>query len=245
MSGSKTIEIAGYIRNDILKGHYSTGDRLQAERELAAKYDAHRSSVREALKILEQEGLIYNSRGSCPRVQALHKASTNLLPYLLFRDEVPNLDLFRQMFEVLDLLVTNAIELALKNGSAEQISQAVEMVEELISDNIQDRHAIINRLLALIVESTNNIVLKLMYNAIDPTLHERLGTYLNRIPWGYSEHAGVMIGILKNAIANRDIQTAVFTAKQMIQYRQSYVLEFMQSDLRQKEEGTLEAGVAG
>lgn len=51
-------EIVGqHIRNRILSGEFGPGSRL-VERDLADRFDVSRSPVREALRILEQEGLV-------------------------------------------------------------------------------------------------------------------------------------------------------------------------------------------
>jgi len=55
--------IAARLRNDILGGTYKAGERLPAERDLASRLGVNRGSVREALKKLEQMGLVLIRRG--------------------------------------------------------------------------------------------------------------------------------------------------------------------------------------
>ena len=50
--------LADRLREMILKGQYSSGDMLPTERDLVIESGLSRGSVREALKILETEGLI-------------------------------------------------------------------------------------------------------------------------------------------------------------------------------------------
>ena len=56
--------IAAQLRRAILEGAYSYGERLPAERELAMHYQASRSTVREALRQLEEESLVARKIGS-------------------------------------------------------------------------------------------------------------------------------------------------------------------------------------
>ncbi|WP_137389873.1 FadR/GntR family transcriptional regulator [Rhodoligotrophos defluvii] len=55
--------LANRLRNMILGGQLTTGDPLPTERELVAETGLSRSSVREALRILEIEGLINTRPG--------------------------------------------------------------------------------------------------------------------------------------------------------------------------------------
>lgn len=52
-------QIAGQLVRDILRGHYKPGERIR-EQEVADRLQASRGPVREALQIVEQDGLIEN-----------------------------------------------------------------------------------------------------------------------------------------------------------------------------------------
>ena len=56
-------EILLQIRDAVLTGKFQIGDRLPNERTLAEQFAASRTSVREALRGLEQEGVIYTKKG--------------------------------------------------------------------------------------------------------------------------------------------------------------------------------------
>ena len=62
-------EIAGQLRDLILKGAYAPGDKLPPERNLAKELGVNRSSLREALKTLEHLGLVKIRQGDGTRVQ--------------------------------------------------------------------------------------------------------------------------------------------------------------------------------
>ena len=55
--------LAKRLRRNILRGHYVQGDQLPTERELASKAQLGRGSIREALRILEAEGLVQTHAG--------------------------------------------------------------------------------------------------------------------------------------------------------------------------------------
>lgn len=56
--------ISGQIKELIFAGIFKPGDRLPSERDLALQFKAGRMVVREALRVLEQSGLIYIRQGS-------------------------------------------------------------------------------------------------------------------------------------------------------------------------------------
>ena len=65
------------IETDLLDGALQPGDRLPPERELASTLGVGRSSVREALRVLEVMGLIRTGTGSGPTSGAIIIATPN------------------------------------------------------------------------------------------------------------------------------------------------------------------------
>jgi len=57
-------QLADKIREMIAQGLYKDGDKLETEYELVAKYDMSRQTVRQALSMLENEGLLMRRQGS-------------------------------------------------------------------------------------------------------------------------------------------------------------------------------------
>ena len=57
------IQIAEYVRNEIVSGHYGANDQLPTEMELAAKFNTSRPTVVKALDKLLGQGVIYKIQG--------------------------------------------------------------------------------------------------------------------------------------------------------------------------------------
>jgi DNA-binding FadR family transcriptional regulator len=56
-------EIANQLKQSILLGHFNTGDKLPAERNLAEEFQVSRVAIREALRKLENSGFIVTRQG--------------------------------------------------------------------------------------------------------------------------------------------------------------------------------------
>ncbi|MDJ0977637.1 MAG: GntR family transcriptional regulator [Erythrobacter sp.] len=79
------LQLAGELREDILAGAYTKDSPFPTETQLCRDYDVSRYTVREALRRLENEGLIQRKRGSGTTVQpaaarggALHQPLSNV-----------------------------------------------------------------------------------------------------------------------------------------------------------------------
>lgn len=67
----KYIYIANDMRNRILKGEFASNDQLPFEKDLIEEYSASKMTVKKALDILVNEGLIIKRRGSGTFVKSL------------------------------------------------------------------------------------------------------------------------------------------------------------------------------
>lgn len=64
MHDTQYSQVADQLRRDILGGHYESGARLAAERDLCSHYDVSRITIRQALSLLEDEQLLIRRQGS-------------------------------------------------------------------------------------------------------------------------------------------------------------------------------------
>ncbi|MEU6259035.1 winged helix-turn-helix domain-containing protein [Streptomyces sp. NPDC047043] len=72
VNGSRRLspqEIADILRDRIRSGDLKAGDRLPTQAELADEFGVERGTVRQALRVLQEDGLLTNvSKGSPPRI---------------------------------------------------------------------------------------------------------------------------------------------------------------------------------
>ncbi len=57
-------EIHHKLLNDVRAGHYSAGEKIPTEAELARRFNVNRHTVRRALSLLRDEGFVFSKRGA-------------------------------------------------------------------------------------------------------------------------------------------------------------------------------------
>src|SRR3954463_9620079 len=93
-------EIVSQLRGLILRGDYAPGDKLPPERRLAEELGVNRASLREAIKSLEQMGLVKTRQGDGTRVlDFMRTAGVELVSHLIPVDGAPNLEMLGDVLE--------------------------------------------------------------------------------------------------------------------------------------------------
>ncbi|MCG8591535.1 MAG: GntR family transcriptional regulator [Proteobacteria bacterium] len=171
------------LREQILRGEYAAGERLPAERELAQRLGVNRSSVREALRKLEQLGLVSIRHGGGATVRQLHEASVDIVPHLVRLDERPNLGLVVQIADVHEMLVAGAARLAVERGGDEDLQRARDLLKRLADPATRDENfpAIVDLLFGVVTDASGNLVLRLCRNTLGPAMNLRLGGFFWRV----------------------------------------------------------------
>lgn len=177
MTTSTTLsqDLATTLRTEILRDHYRVGDRLPSERELAARFNINRGAVREALKQLEQLGIISIQPGGA-RVKPKEEASLEILGHILNLDQQPDSELVDQFLVVFKALVVISAKNAIEKASEEQSR----LMEKLLA-NVLDRLAedessqeAWSELLSSFLVINDNLVLRVVANGLKKQLVQRM-----------------------------------------------------------------------
>lgn len=168
-TSSRAEAIAGTLRAQILNGKYEAGERLPSERELSARTGANRSSVREALKKLEQLGMIAIRPGGA-RVVPLEDAGLGVLRHML-SDPKPNREIVEQWLDVYELVIAGAARFAVERGTEEELAAGKRLLRRLVSVNTSEDEfvAISDQLTELIAVASRNVVLRMVRNGLVAT----------------------------------------------------------------------------
>ena len=98
-------DVAEQLRDAILDGRFPAGRKLPPERELAAEFRVNRTSVREAIKVLEGLGLVQVRQGDGATVRPLVEASLDLLGPMIFHGGRVDAALLAELGEVMQPLL--------------------------------------------------------------------------------------------------------------------------------------------
>lgn len=210
MSSNSTLshEIADILRDEILRQQYRSGERFPSERDLAARFDASRGAVREALSQLEQLGLIRVLPGGA-RVQSLDSASIAILGPLMALNELPDpvlVDQFLQTFGVMTALTAKA---AIEAASPEQLIQLKKSVVELAEEptDFESMQPQWREFLEAMSAIANNLVLRLISNDLKAQFMDQM-IKLGIRPEFKKNSIKQLLGALRVSLNNRDGELA-------------------------------------
>ncbi len=167
--------VAKRLQARILDGTYRPGERLPPERELAAQLRVNRSSVREALKKLEQLRLISIQQGSGIHVRQPEEASFDLVWAMLFTKGKANLGRIGDLLELREALVPYIMRLAVEQGAPSDIKTVTGLIERAGDSGLRDVEfgAILLQIQSLMVRLTGNQVLLMLNNSLNHFMSQR------------------------------------------------------------------------
>lgn len=127
------------VESDLLDGTLAPGDRLPSERDLAADLGVGRSSVREALRVLEVMGLIRTASGSGPQSGAIVVAAPSGGMSTLLRLQVA-----AQGFPLVDVVKTrlvleDAVAAALAGHPARELDEVHRILAAMDAEGLSPR----------------------------------------------------------------------------------------------------------
>lgn len=156
--------VAEQLRDAIFDGRLRAGDKLPPERELAQRFDVNRTSVREAIKVLEGLGLVTVRQGDGATVQPLAEASLAALGPMVFHGGRVDSALLRDLNEVVVPLLLEMGRLAIARARPEHTS-ALRALGATVADPTCDREqrfAALRDILVVLSDMTGNRVWQML-----------------------------------------------------------------------------------
>lgn len=165
--------IAAQIEQQILRGDLRTGDRLPTERELAEKFRASRTAVREAMKTLAQKGLVdmRPGRGTIVIDGTSFALRDSLNRSMLVNQPKSNIELV----EVREILEPEIAALAAVRATDDDIV-ALRAAVETMDAHVEEADAFIaadNRFHQILANATNNNLILTLIHPIMELLSEQ------------------------------------------------------------------------
>jgi GntR family transcriptional repressor for pyruvate dehydrogenase complex len=170
-------EIVSKIKNMIDEGRLQSGDQLPTERELSEAFKVSRSSLREALRALESQGLLESRQGNGTFIA--HQPIENLVNPLA-SVILTQKDGQMELFEMRRLVEPKIAFLAAERATHEEIIKMEEILglqEEQVArgENGTDFDKIFHDAL---VKATKNSIIEKIMNTIMDSLAESRDKYL-------------------------------------------------------------------
>ena len=161
-------------------GELNVGDRLPGQRELAAKLNIGRSTVREAIRSLEAYGFLETRMGLGTYVvnSAPNPIENSMIAWL-----AANKDMVFKVFEVREALESKAAELSAINARPDDIKLMEETLIEMERAIEENNHTCVTeldeRFHDIIGQSAGNTLLYQMIENICSVLYEARGAVLS------------------------------------------------------------------
>jgi len=197
----KTYElVAERLLGLISSGRLEPGDSVPSERDLAQNYSVGRSSIREALRMLESKGVISDSGTGSFNVAAFGNSLNHSLDFLLSVDQAD----FGELFEVRHILEAEAAALAAVRHVDSDAAEMADQIDAMVAGLASEQEFIVADLrfhLAISQATRNRLIAHLMH-AIRSQLQRSLATSFH-VP-GSPEHAIEMHRLILAAIVARE-----------------------------------------
>ena len=169
MTGSTSVEtlsgrLHAQLRAEILTGRFAAGEPLPSERRLSEELGASRHAVREALKRLQQAGLVAISQGGATRVRDWRRhGGLELLLALGDEGEAPeSLRVPRATMEMRGCIGADAARRCAERATPQQRAELRAAVERFAAvDHPDARNAHYEVLWDLIVDGADNVAYRL------------------------------------------------------------------------------------
>jgi DNA-binding FadR family transcriptional regulator len=150
---------------DVLSGRYEPGEKLPTQRALAAELDVNMAPVREAVKRLEQLGLVEVRHGDAMRVTDWRATGgLDVIAHVLFAAGGLDRETLAHLMEARGLMLAESARLAAERRDDEQAARLSALAASMAE--APDAQAVDFAFFAELVDAARNVVLVLVMNSI-------------------------------------------------------------------------------
>ena len=214
--------VSAVIERAILDGALRPGTALPTEQELAERFGVHRSTVREAIRQVEQEGLLQRREGRrlfvcLPGVHDLASRATRLL--LLHQTT------FQELWDVALALEPLAARLAAAQATADDLAQLQANVEATAAETrLPELVALDMEFHALVGRASHNRALMLAREPVGLLYNPTLLQIFARLPQAGVRNLAAHRHTL-DALRARDADAAAeWTRKHMVDFQRGFAM---------------------
>lgn len=221
--------VARTIESKILAGEIKIGEPLPSETLLAERLGVHRSTIREAIRALEQTGLVARRRGQ-KRLYATKPASAQVSRRVSMAMLLGKVT-FHELWEVMLCLEIAAVNAAIDRITEEDLRQIEENVvaSELAVSEGRSLVLLDVEFHSLLAQAAGNRALLLSREPISQLFYPAFQSVMTRLNAGarmITAHRNVL-----EALKNRDRATAVeWMDRHIVDFRRGYELANLDLD---------------
>lgn len=229
-------DVVDQIQEAIFDGRLKTGQTLPAERELKTMFSISRGTLREALRVLEQKGLLEIKLGvgggSVVKAVDTEKMSENL--GLLIRSQKVALNHLAEFREDVEGIV--AAHAAVRHTSAhiQKLKQLLRNARECVEQGISQRNTFIEidkQIHMTLAQTTNNPIYIFVLNSIHDNIHRYYDQFLSMEQRELKENYQDLSELIKS-VEHGDAEKAQQVAQKHVKRFNGYMQK------RQQEEGS-------
>ncbi|MEU1205467.1 GntR family transcriptional regulator [Nocardia sp. NPDC005825] len=210
-----------YVRivEEILSGRVPAGEALPAERELALAFQVNRHAIREALKRVQQAGLIRIAHGGKTRVLNWREnARLETLSDIVAAGVVPPLEIMRDIAVMRRSIGSDAARLCAANATTEQLERIESIARDFPEDGPVEKYGEADLAFwVAVIDGCGNLAYRLALNSLVATFDELgLPIVAEWIGGEYADRAGRIA--LAELIAARDGEGAHRHAERLLSH---------------------------
>ncbi|MCK9508391.1 MAG: GntR family transcriptional regulator [Pigmentiphaga sp.] len=173
-------EVCDQIRREVAAGTLRPGDKLPPERELAVQFGVSRTAVREAMRSLENAGLVQCQQGMSGGafIKELDSQTvTQAVSDMVMLDQIPT----SSVTEARILLTEQAIRLACERGTEEDFQAIEEEINETerltLAGDFAHRRSYITTFYRYLALATHNQVIVMLIESLSEVNRSLLEKY--------------------------------------------------------------------
>jgi DNA-binding FadR family transcriptional regulator len=157
-------DVAEQLRDAIFDRRLAPGEKLPPERELAERFEVNRTSVREAIKVLEGQGLVSVRQGDGVTVQPLVDATLDSLGPMIFHGGRLDVALLGELNEVIHPLLAEMGRLAIARRSPEHLREIRRLRDAVADERVarERRFGALRDILVVLADMTRNRVWQML-----------------------------------------------------------------------------------
>ncbi|MFP5362036.1 MAG: FadR/GntR family transcriptional regulator [Thermoleophilia bacterium] len=204
------------LRDGILAGRPAAGEPLPSERALAEELGCNRHAVREAVKRLQQAGLVAVTHGGATRVLDWRTTGgLDLLAQLpLTAREAPDPALLRAILELRMCVGVDAARRCAERAPEHTAGALRAALNEQLAADAARKPVLYAHLWEHVIDGAGNIAYRLAYNSLLAGLDP--GSELSRALFGDEARDHAIVAALVGAIAARDPDAAGAAATDLL-----------------------------